>query len=248
MIVLDDAAITQLKGQIEDNIPHYANESGAPWVQTMIEGIDEEVLVQDDTLIASPDPKHDGENAILLYEKMKNISSTLASSDHYWTTLAHTSFYQYVYTRWIRENTEELKPGTIETRFFFSSTNQKSRARHALTRLWWIAHLTHDPERESDPYFYTKVATTDQDLYGLIMETKHVAQNKMALFAMLDVFLEVFEKVEREEIELKNKRKFFRETMQQINLIGSVTVWDLLSREEAKRKLSAYVYDYLEQG
>lgn len=247
MIVLDDAAITQLKGQIEENIPYYTNESGAPWVQTMIDGIDEEILVQDDTLIVSPDPKHDSENAILLYEKMKNISSTLASSDHYWTTLAHTSFYQYVHTRWIRENAEKLKPSAIETRFFFSSTNQKSRARHALTRLWWIAHLTHDPERKSDPYFYTKVATKDQELYGLIMETKHVAQNKTALFAMLDVFLEVFQKMEREGIELKNKRNFFRETMQQINLIGSVTVWDLLSHEEARRKLSAYVYDYLGQ-
>ena len=246
MIVLDDAAIKQLKDNIEENLPRYLDESKKPWVQEDIEGIDEDALIQEDFLILSANSKYDGENAKRLYEKMKNISSTLASSDHYWTTLAHTSFYEYVWTRWLSERkTNDVKRSTIEQRFFFSSTNQKSRARHALARLWWIARLTYDETNEKDPYFYTKIATMDQDLYGLIMETKHVAQNKNALFAMLDVFIEVFDKVEKEELTIKHKRNLFRDTMQQINLIGSVTVWDLLSQEEARRKLSTFVYDYL---
>lgn len=242
MIILDDAALTLLKNNIDENLPRYAKNK-KPWIHEVIEDFSENEMIQDDCLILSPDPNNDRQNAIRLYEKFKAIPSTLASSNHYWTTLAHTNFYEYVHTRWI--DGKDIKRSNIEERFFFSSTNQKSRARHALARLWWIAHLTYDETNKNDPYFYTKIATQNQDLHAQIMENKHVAQNKKALFAMLDVFLELFDKFEKEGRTIEKARTFYRRTMQQMNLIGSVTVWELLSRDEAQRKIATFVYDYL---
>lgn len=243
MIILDNAALSLLKANIEENMEYYRHYS-EPWIQKFIEGLNEDSLIQDDTLVLSNNPEYDTENAIRLYSKLRTLSTTLVSSNNYWTTLAHTSFYQYMQVRW--PVNEDTKPRFVDTRYFFSATNQKSRARHGLTRLWWIAHLTYDEKNEADPFYYTKLATKDQELYNLIMETKHVAQNKKALFAMLDTFTDIFELVEEGKIEKFNKRDFFRDTMQQINLIGSVTIWDMLSREEAKDKLLEFVIKYFD--
>lgn len=242
MKILDDAALSHLKISIEENMDYYRDQRD-PWIQEIVEGIDEESLIQDDTLLEFNDPALDTENAIRLYSKHKTLSTTLASSNHFWTTLAHTSYYHYMQARWPMD--ESAKLSSVETRYFFTSTNQKSRARHGLTRLWWIAHLTYDEKNEEDPYYYTKLATKDQELYNLIMETKHVAQNKTALFAMLDIIMEIIVLAEEGKIEKFNKRNFFRDTMQQINLIGSVTVWDMLSQDEAKRKLMDFAERYL---
>lgn len=242
MKILDDKALNYLKNNIEDNMKYYCNDKD-PWIQNFIEGIDKETLIQDETLILSSDSSMDTENAIRFYSKHKMLSTTLASSNHFWTTLAHTTYYKYMQTRW--PVNEDTKTSYVQTRYFFSATNQKSRARHGLTRLWWISHLTYDESNEQDPFYYTKLATKDQELYNLIMETKHVAQNKKALFAMLDTFTYVFNLLEEGKIKRFNKREFFRDTMQQINLIGSVTIWDMLSREEAKDKLMNFVRKYL---
>lgn len=242
MNILDDAALNQLKKDIENNMEYYAQYKD-PWVQNFVEGLIDKDLLQDDILILSNDSSDDTENAINFYEKNKNLSTTLASSNHYWTTLAHTKYYKYMQTRWPVD--EKMKPSNVAERYFFSATNQKSRARHGLTRLWWIAHLTYDDSNQEDPYYYTRVATEDQELYNLIMETKHIAQNKKALFAMLDVFLYIFQLQENGEIGKFHKRNFYRDTMKQINLIGSVSVWDMLTKEEAKEKLINFVVKYL---
>jgi len=240
--ILDEIAFIQLKKDIDKNMKYYYKKSD-PWIQQTVEGFTENDLIQDDLLKISNDPTFDTENAIKFYERNKNLPTTLASSNHYWTTLAHTKYYNYMQTRWaVNENT---KPSNIETRYFFSSTNQKSRARHGLTRLWWIAHLTYNENNPQDLYYYTKIATRDQELYNLIMETKHIAQNKKALFAMLDIIIYVFDLQEKGEVGNFHKRNFYRKLMQQINLIGSVTIWDILSQEEANKKLMSFVIQYL---
>lgn len=243
MIILDDKALSILRNSIKENFEYYKNHSDS-WLQyySEIDLLGQYRANQDRVLVNSNDPLYDTENAIKIYENNKALSTTLASSDHYWTTLAHTTYYDYMKNRWpIFENS---KTSYIAARYFFVSTNQKSRARHGLARLWWIAHLTYDDTNQKDPYYYTRIATRDQELYNLIMETKHVAQNKKALFAMLDTLSLVF-KINEGEIKKFNKREFIRDMMKQINLIGTVTVWDLLSQEEAMWKLMIYVQSYL---
>lgn len=243
MIILDNDALEFLNKNIKENLIHYQSEI-VPWIHNAVEGFDDSVTVQDDTLIISDDASFDTENAIRFFEKKMNLSTTLASSNNYWTTLAHTKYYQYMKTRWpIVENTKE---NYIKTRYFFNVNNIKSRARHGLTRLWWIAYLTYDKSNKIDPYYYTRLATIDQELFNLIMETRHLAQNKKALFAMLDTITTVFKWVKEGRLKRFNKRNFFRNTMQEINLIGSITVWNMLTKDEAEEKLNDFAKDYFE--
>lgn len=243
MNILDNAAVEQLKENIENNMQYYF-QYGEPWVQNVVEGLNDTDLTQDNILILSEESSYDKLNAIKIHEKYKDLPLSLASSDHFWTTLAHTKFYKYMKTRW--PVTEKTKPSNIKSRYFFSSTNQKSRTRHGLARLWWVAHLTYDENNQEDPYYYTSITTEDQELYSLIMETKHIAQNKRALFAMLDIAMNILELQKKGEIGKFNRRDFYRSMMQQINLIGSVTVWDILTQEEAKKQLADFSKRYLE--
>lgn len=239
MEIFDGAAMKELQDNIEAHMGNYANDP-EPWVG-FIEGLDYKVLKQDAILTASPEPSLDIENVIKFYNENKNLSTTLASSDSYWTTLAHTRYYSYMQARW--KTNEGTSENNIKERYFYRSDNQKSRARHGIARLWWIANLTYDENNEVDPYYYTKIATRDQELFNLIIETKYVAQNQTALHAMLDVVIEV----QDNEIygKVPNKRIYYRDTMKQINLIGSVSIWDLLSKEEGKEKLLDFSKNYL---
>lgn len=240
MEIFDGAAMKNLQDNIEVHMDNYKNEQ-KPWVGYYIEGLNEDILKQSSTLLVSSDSSLDTKNAIRLYEENKNLSTTLASNNSYWTTLAHTKFYAYMQSRW--KVKEEVTKRNIEERYFYRSDNQKSRARHGIARLWWIANLTYDKYNENDPYYYARLATRDQELFNLIIETKHVAQNRVALHAMLDVVTEVYEN----EIygRIPNKRNYYRDIMKQINLIGSVSIWDLLNKEEGKDKLFDFSKNYL---
>ena len=244
MLILDNQALSWLRRNIEENLYYYQYYKET-WLDKFIEGVNINTLEQDETLVISNNPSLDTINAINFYEQYKTLSTSIASNENFWTTLAHIKYYNYIHTRW--NINRDTKARNIEERFFFNSDSQKSRARHGLTRLWWIAHITYDEKNKEDPYYYTKLATKDQELYNLIIETKYIARNKKALFAMLDVFVTAFNIIREEKINNFNKRNFFRETMQHINLIGSVTIWDMLSKEESKQKLMNFVSQYLEE-
>ncbi len=98
MIILDNVALDWLKKNIENNMEYYLN-NREPWIDQFVEGLKAESFMQaDETLISSNDPSLDTENAITLYENNKTLSTMLASSDHYWTTLAHTKYYKYMHS------------------------------------------------------------------------------------------------------------------------------------------------------
>ena len=227
------AILIELKDNIEDNLSYY--ESGDN--EEILEKLGVNDVDFDDTLIVS-DPsnksKDDLENAIQLYEKFKDIPLSLASDEHFWAYLTHTNFWQYMCRRW---PLEEAKKGNeiefIKTRYFFNSKN-KTFYRNGLSRLWWYVYLTIDETIVKDPYYYTRIMLSDQELASLLIESPTISRNQVALKAILEVIAEINRLVQSEQIEkIKNKRKFLRELIKYINLIGGVTIWDVLSEEEA---------------
>lgn len=244
MRLLNDTSLIWLKNNIEENLDNYINNK-SPWIDKKVDELPQCMIEQGDNLIISDDPSLDTENSIRFYEEYKQLTNVQASSEHYWTTLAHTRYYKYVHTRW--NINEKSKVRNIRERFFFNPGNQKSRARHGLTRLWWIAHITYNEDDPKNPYKYTRLATADQELLNLIIETKYIARNKKALFAMLDVFDSVFNQSNSKNKTGFSKRAFYRETMQYINLVGSVTIWDMLTKEEAEGKLEKFARAYISE-
>lgn len=73
--------------------------------------------------------------------------------------------------RWPIEAAQKDLLSFIQTRYMFNSKNKRFY-RNDLSRLWLYAASTYDQFNATDPYFYTKIMMKDQDLAGLILETR----------------------------------------------------------------------------
>ncbi len=143
------------KYKSENNPFHFPQDD---FIQTPFTSIDENKL----------DSSNDFLTAKYLFETIK-IDRVQASEERLWTTLTHTSGWDYMQGRWNidktrkKTNLEEFiltrwhfKPGSIRT----------ALARNAFSRLWWAAELTYAPWekdlkfecfKSDDPYKYTRI-------------------------------------------------------------------------------------------
>lgn len=106
----------------------------------------------DDSILAEMhcDVEHEYEDAVILYEALRNVPDAMAADPTFWISLAHTVFYPYVKKRW---GAKVLSPNDILNHWFFAN----GMVRHALGGLWWTVRLT-VVENDPDPYRLTRVA------------------------------------------------------------------------------------------
>ena len=141
----------------------------------------------------------DLENAIKLYELYKDIDETQASDPRLWVYLAHVDYRKYAISRWgLRETEKDLKKDealkraiNFITEHWFPSGNDRDLRRNALARLWWAAHLTYAPwERDAgffedlekkDPYYFTRVLLSTQDIYQTLLERSMNRSNRILI-------------------------------------------------------------------
>lgn len=237
---IDDQVLEEMKNEIQNNLELYKNPE--PWCAEILDVAIEELQKPVELKIILGDKGQcDLENAILLYEAMRDLPYTVATNENYWSFLTHTIYWDYMRNRWPVEAAQQDVISFVQTRYMFHSKN-KRYYRNGLSRLWLYAALTYDWENPENPYFYTKIMLKNQDLAGLILETTTVSRNFKALKATLEVIQRIESLEENEEIEkIKGKREFIRELMKQINFIGAITIWDSLPHEEAVEKLWKFV-------
>lgn len=96
------------------------------------------------------DSDHEYEDAIILFEALKDLPEVMAADQVFWISLSHSIFYPYVKRRWGKEITNS----SVLNHWFFN----KGMVRHALAGLWWTVRLTVDYDNVKDPYRLTKVA------------------------------------------------------------------------------------------
>ncbi len=237
--IMKEAVLNDLKENITENKVAYNSFENDMFLNEL-----QKKENQQNTILEVSDPsnrsKEDLENAIKLYEHFEELPLSLASDEKFWSYLTHTSFWDYMCKRWPISSAEGDEVEFIKTRYFFSSKN-KTFYRNGLSRLWWFVHLTRDSTKQ-DPYYYTRIILSYQDLANLLIETTNLSRNKTVLKAILQVILKVGELEEENKIQkLKNKRVFLREIAKYINLVGGVTVWDRLNEKEAYDKTWHFV-------
>lgn len=237
--IIKSASLAELKENIEFNLALYSSDKN----KKIIDLLNTDEVEQDNTLIVTDlnqKSKDDLPNAIRLYEKFSNLPLSLASDEKFWAFLTHTRFWGYMRQRWPLEEAEGNNIEFIKTRYFFNTKN-KTFYRNGLSRLWWYAYLTYDSTKE-DPYYYTQLMLSNQEIANLLIETTNLARNQVALKAILEVIIKIDELEQNRDINrIKNKREFIRGLIKYVNLIGGVTVWDILSESEAYEKAWKYV-------
>ncbi|UZJ78604.1 DUF6339 family protein [Fictibacillus sp. KU28468] len=239
IVLMKAEILNDLKNNID--LSHYKSNDNSEIISVLdldLESLPfENFLIVSDTNNKSAD---DFENCKLLYEKFKDIPLSLASEERFWSYLSHTVFWDYMCQRWPVQEAEGDEIEFIKTRFFFSSKG-KTFYRNGLSRLWWYAYLTYD-DTKTDPYHYTRMMLLNQEIANLLIDTTNLSRNKVALKAVLEVITDFLKLEEFQEIErIKNRRKFIRELIKYTNLVGGVTIWDILSEKEAYAKSWKFV-------
>jgi len=168
--------------------------------------------------------KEDVENAITLYEALKDINETQATDERLWVTLTHRHFWKYMQKRW--PVAKAKKPlSRIRDRYFLRSLNLRSLTRNGIARLWWYCRLTHDTSNP-DPYELTKVLLKRADLVVGVTE-RALGSNPKILIGVLKALQECPEVLDNED---KTRTALLR-----LNLAGGVKNLAFLEQEEINR-------------
>lgn len=214
--------LEELEGNIESNIEKY--KSCEIWLDSFFEDEWKIPITYDISnleLIVSKEAKYDCENSIILFSALQSLNSTQASDARLWAYLTHVTFWEYMRTRWDIERVNKNIAKVIKDRYFLGSSKLSS---NGISRLWWFAYSTYDPNRE-DPFELTKILFTTQDLAWGLMNRSY-ARNKHILHTILETLSEHPNFLKKEE----NSRKLFKN----INREGGLTIIDSLSKEDIR--------------
>ena len=160
-------------------------------------------------------------------DSLKDLSPAIASLEGFWAGLCIDAAWNYVQGRW--KITEKSSGQDILSHFFFGFGPRRSLTRNALSRLWWIGRLTRDDAR-ADPYELTRFVLDDTD-YVIAMLERNYSNNPCIVREFVSAVVEARAaglKVDRDEI---------RELAKYINVIGGVSILDMMPRGAIHEKV-----------
>ena len=167
--------------------------------------------------------KEDLINARNLHDAFINLTPLQASNKYMWAYLCHKdeACRKYIQQRW--------KDGNIEQRYFVAGEGDGLYFFNALSRLWWWAHITYDPENKKNHYELTEILFANQmvgkDFLGTLNKA-NFERTKGTLLALKD-FREILSP--REGI-----NQYYRECNKILNHYAAVNMLDFLDAEEIK--------------
>ena len=192
-------------------------------------------------LIISNNPKHDYENAKIIFDAMKNLPVIYAREESFWCYLTHFEYWDYMKKRWYKENTD------ICSRYFFkdkSSSNEISISsisytRNGISRLWWGAYIVYNEDLDN-PYEYLTELFSSQDLFVGICE-RSISKNKKLVTSILKM-------VRKHKLNtLKNNTKIMRECLKEINFVSAITMFEILNYDEIDEIIEKIVIDKINE-
>jgi hypothetical protein len=191
--------------------------------------IDDNLIINNQlNLKADEQGIYDFENAKTIYEMFNPpLTPFEANDERLWVRLTHDQGHKYMVKRWM--NKKEKGQKVIQERFFFTGRSQSARIRNGISRLWWLAHLTLQPDEaiEENKWKYTKVVCESQDLITSLFE-RSIGSYENVRWGVLEFYLE-------NEAHFENERSLkIKKMMRDLNNYGGVTLISLLTKDEVK--------------
>lgn len=161
-------------------------------------------------------------NAINLHEAFK-ITPLQATNKYMWAYMCHVDddCRKYMRYRW-----SDSKP---EQRYFVPGDGMGLYYFNGLSRLWWWAHLTYDPDNH-DHYALTKILFENQMLGKDILDTLN-RTNFKRMKGILLAIQEFRNMVEPNE----GITDYFRECKKELNHYAAINIFDFLDFEDIKK-------------
>jgi len=94
----------------------------------------------------------DSINSKMIYTELERINETQTIDERLRVGIALSHGYEYMLYRWGMDQETKLR-----YRWFFHTKNRRKLFFHGVSRLWWYAHLSYDPDL-SNPFELTEYA------------------------------------------------------------------------------------------
>lgn len=176
----------------------------------------------------NPEKAEDSASAITILEAVGPRNPADAADPRLWSYLALVSLRSYMNSRWPLEGKEKWQ-NAVKERWLLSKPSRRRLMRHGISRLWWVASLTHDADLEyqasrdtNDEFAYVKWAFENQNRIQSIFE-RQLGSNKRVLWALLEAMQK--SKAKDQSIEIKRITK-------EINLESGFRQLDVLEADE----------------
>ncbi|MBR3070821.1 DUF6339 family protein [Fibrobacter sp.] len=237
---LKESSLETLRKNIHANLNCYKNPSNEwiadacgeePFVEFKAEISDFELKFD----VNGEASKQDVENAIKLYDAMKNLSDTQATDERLWAGICHNDFYGFLNNRWQMSKPGKLKDNEVESRFFFAWNLKRGLFLNSLAKLWWCARLTYN-EKLEDPFSLTRYFADDFTTKTLMIFSNNFMANKNIVTGLITAL----QKLEKENFVLPNqkkKREVYYEATRYLNVLGGTSILDFFSAEEIEDRV-----------
>lgn len=159
----------------------------------------------------------DLENVKRVYKNMSMLSQSQASDERIWAAYTLSVFADYMRYRWYPESETAMM-----NRYFFSYSPKRSLFRNGIARLWWIGHLTYDPDRTGDKYELTEYICKRQDNINLLLDI-NFGNNPSIVRAVIQSL------IDSEKSGIAIDREKTRKLSEYINTLGGVYLVDAFS-------------------
>lgn len=109
----------------------------------------------------------DSDNAPRVHEFLGEMDRANAADPRLWSYLALVTYRSYMEARWPLDEVQDWR-ARARTRWLMAGVTRGKLVRHGIARLWWITHLTYDPEGRvpmtvDDPYALTRLVFANED-------------------------------------------------------------------------------------
>lgn len=167
------------------------------------------------------------ENVKRVYNHLGFLSASQASDERLWSALCINHFWEYTQYRWNIASKCTVK--NVRDHFFFGFGPRRSLTRNAISRLWWIGHLTYDPQR-NNPWELTQFVCENADYVLHILE-RNLSNNRTISKAFITALIRARNDGCRVDTDVVG------ELSKYLNLLGGTYVLDCLPEDLLRVKI-----------
>lgn len=171
-------------------------------------------------------------NALTIHSAFKDkLNPKQASNPMLWSYLTHFEYWDYTVERWAKGS---ISNESIKQRFFCGpyDGSRIGLLRNAISRLWWSAELTFQPEK-AQPYELTQLLYSHSDIALSVIE-RNFSMNKEITIGLLSAIKAINDDNNQKDVGISSKTGEYewRDLCKYINRYGAVTLLDSLTRDD----------------
>lgn len=218
-----------------DSYEHYFHENpdNGEWINTITSEpvFETKKFMIDDFELKVPNVANDKvidlENAITLYENLKELPGYILSEPRFWLWIMFEKFYKTSL-----KSMETIDKTSLKHQWLFVDGLRRGLFFGILSRLYYRVELTYDSDSKEDPYYLTRYVMESPSRFREIT-WRTISNQKFVVKAMLKAEIRV-----NSEIDFDESSKLFSALAKEICKLGSIKLIDAMDEKE----LEDYIY------